>query len=1672
MLCVPRISALVNPRLWTSRRCPGVAFVLLFVLVLLMGPAAATQAQDEIVPYWQYAASARLSHILPLDLDQDNSDELVIVDETGRAALLNASGARQWTYDTQGTVTAVGAVQSPQPDKNTQAIVLGAHNRLLMLSETGSEMWQVELTAVDPPPTLFLSSGADAARDWQSQYPADPALILPYRATPDSQETIAVVLQSGQVQMFDGWGARLWRYARNTNPSLDATPHAVVTDMDRDGRQEILLGSFNPRRFSQLVKLNDQGQLDWEQNISGRLTALTTVSFNGAEYVAVGTSRGEILVYNQDGRRLWLRTLNKPITSLVGTRLAGEPALVAGTDAGTVVVFNDEGQRVWTRNLAADANRAIIDISPAPAASPAGQSLLAVILGAQDSSNAPADVLLINQDGRTLEPFSAIDTAGLTRLVDINHDGQSEVLLARFATVELLGLGSGASKIANEWNYSSLFAAPSAVLVVDFDHDGNDEILIGARDGRLHRLDNDGSSRWIAEPGGVIAHLDTLTLNPGDPPLIVVIHNDSQPGLNSQEQVEGVIELRQANGDETWQREVPSEITAVLVAQIQGSSTPEIIVGTAAGGAYIYDAAGNRLWTTSVDDQISQFIVQDNPNFNRPELLVVSQNLIYRLLEGESPTIVTAYPAAINQIYQTRQHSPESNTTLVTLGQNDTISGFDWRGIQLPQWPVHTEGRPSVSLQIPSTENDTDEDQALSDDAFLIATTADRLLHLQLESDEPMITWQLDDLPGITSLYWGDLDGDAQPEIVVGDSRGNVLLYSGDLTLSTKLNVLSGVYALKPLKSANRQSADLLVVTENGLVQLFRAKENRPPLLTNARVDESQGRYNFSVSVQDVERDEVAVRLELQNPATGSWTNAEEQSLSGNGTLFWPGVLPPDEQQGVVYRFVYDDGYHSGTVTPPPLPPPTAVAPPQRPSQIGLVLLGVLIIGVALYSLRQSQTAAARAGRFYRRLKQQPTQTLILLENRCTYSSSSTEFLLNLANQARQDQEWPLTSLIDGLFLLPNRPQTGISLINYALIDIAKKSPPWEGIARWVVTFKTSQALLEAPSITELSLLQPQLVELLTLLETESHWSPVIDALLPILTNLRDSERVEQSDDRLVYLSEANLLVGLLRNQLPDFSITIERTLSRAIVNRWSGLLSAEIEELRGQAELVVQLKTKRLTPNGRTDVVLEISNNGRAPAENILVVLDENPAYMVLSDPRLISSLLPGQNWQVSFNLEPRVKDRFRLALTITYDDRNKRDKEIAFADMVQLIMPLRDFIAIPNPYLPGTPLRHDSMVFFGREELFTFIAENAGRVAQRNVLILIGQRRTGKTSFLLRLRQHLPQNLLPVYIDCQSLGVIPGMPALLYELAWQIADALATRNITVAVPDPQFWQDDPTIHFQRRFLPQVQALLPAGTIMLLVFDEFEAFENLVNDGILPPTFFTYMRHLMQHSQDLSFLFVGTRHLEEMSADYWSVLFNMALYQKIGFLDEQAMTHLITDPVLPNLVYDDLALDKIRRVTAGHPYFLQLVCYTLVKQANSRRSSYVTISDVNAALDEMMRLGEVHFAYMWQRSSFAERALLTAVSHLMDVEMIFRAEDLMQYLETYGISLTPTEVTAALNTLVEREILAEASAGVTTQYELKIGLVGLWVAQHKSLSKLHAEKEAARANGKTAVAG
>jgi hypothetical protein len=298
--------------------------------------------------------------------------------------------------------------------------------------------------------------------------------------------------------------------------------------------------------------------------------------------------------------------------------------------------------------------------------------------------------------------------------------------------------------------------------------------------------------------------------------------------------------------------------------------------------------------------------------------------------------------------------------------------------------------------------------------------------------------------------------------------------------------------------------------------------------------------------------------------------------------------------------------------------------------------------------------------------------------------------------------------------------------------------------------------------------------------------------------------------------------------------------------------------------------------------------------------------------------------------------------------------------------------------------------------------------------------------------------------------------MAALLHDISWSISDALSSKNISVRVGDLSLWNEDPAGIFQRHFLPSVRKELPKETNIVLIFDEFEALQDLVDDGILPATLFTFFRHLMQHEPGLSFIFAGTHKLEEMGSDYWSVLFNIALYRHVGYLSDDAARHLIKEPVAPAVIYDDLAVEKILQVTAGHPYFLQLVCYTLVNRANAQKKTYITISDVNSSVEEMLRLGEVHFAYLWQRSSFVERALLAAASHLVSNEKPFLPADLVQYLQPYRIQLEPAEVTKGLHNLVEREIFLEVRERGKKFYDMRIGLVGIWVSLNKSLSRLH----------------
>src|SRR5512139_2843773 len=107
-------------------------------------------------------------------------------------------------------------------------------------------------------------------------------------------------------------------------------------------------------------------------------------------------------------------------------------------------------------------------------------------------------------------------------------------------------------------------------------------------------------------------------------------------------------------------------------------------------------------------------------------------------------------------------------------------------------------------------------------------------------------------------------------------------------------------------------------------------------------------------------------------------------------------------------------------------------------------------------------------------------------------------------------------------------------------------------------------------------------------------------------------------------------------------------------------------------------------------------------------------------------------------------------------------------------------------NPYIAGKPVTVAEM-FFGREDVFEFVRENLSGKHRDNIIILHGQRRTGKTSVLLQMNRNLdPNRYLCIYVDLQYFAM-KGLAGFLRELADLIVRALRRDYQINLVPPSQ---------------------------------------------------------------------------------------------------------------------------------------------------------------------------------------------------------------------------------------------------------------------------------------------
>jgi len=366
-------------------------------------------------------------------------------------------------------------------------------------------------------------------------------------------------------------------------------------------------------------------------------------------------------------------------------------------------------------------------------------------------------------------------------------------------------------------------------------------------------------------------------------------------------------------------------------------------------------------------------------------------------------------------------------------------------------------------------------------------------------------------------------------------------------------------------------------------------------------------------------------------------------------------------------------------------------------------------------------------------------------------------------------------------------------------------------------------------------------------------------------------------------------------------------------------------------------------------------------------------------------------------------------------------------------------------NPYIAGSPVTGTEM-FYGREDVFSFIRRNLIGRHRDTPVVLYGQRRTGKTSVLYQLHRHLDPSYRCVFIDLHGLN-LHGMGNLMLGIASSIRRGLQRdHELAVEVPDRAAFLADPRSVFENLFLDHVWAVLGTDHLVLMM-DEVIRLDEEVRTGRLERDIFDYLRHLMQHHPRLNFIFSLGSGLEEMAKDY-AFLFSVSLYHRISFLEPAAASELITQPARDHYQVAPQAVTRILQITSGHPYYTQLVCHCIFDLWSRSPKPVMSAADVDAVMAEAIELGSANLTYVWEDSSPGEQALMAGMATVkrggagpVTVDQVRDAW------RNVAVALPGHEVAQALRGLTSREVIAGRQA-----YSFTVDLQRMWLEKHRRL--------------------
>ena len=455
------------------------------------------------------------------------------------------------------------------------------------------------------------------------------------------------------------------------------------------------------------------------------------------------------------------------------------------------------------------------------------------------------------------------------------------------------------------------------------------------------------------------------------------------------------------------------------------------------------------------------------------------------------------------------------------------------------------------------------------------------------------------------------------------------------------------------------------------------------------------------------------------------------------------------------------------------------------------------------------------------------------------------------------------------------------------------------------------------------------------------------------------------------------------------------RSFTRAVV----ALAEGEVGVMQQSAKLEVSLEPTEVVVGAISEVQLRLTNASPVPLRS-LHVSTRPPA-----GTGQVPYLADGETHRVPLTVHPRDATQ-PLPIVVSWRARRLDGTAVHGEEEVALrVLSNREVVRSgdlgASPYIVGNPVERHEM-FFGRTDIMERIQRQLGASTHANVILLEGNRRTGKTSILRQLgKANVLPGWVPVYCslqDAQGDDRTGGIATrnifklLARTTGWELSDAgvetwlpgLPERGpgrpyklAFLSALNQAFAGEHAFETFELYLSAAIDAASPRRVLLML--DEFDKLQEGIDAGITSPQVPENIRHLLQHQPGVSAVITGSRRLKRLREEYWSALFGLGYRIGVSALSIDDARRLVTEPVEGRLAYLPQARDRLVKLCARHPFLIQSLCNRVFEQAAATGASTVTVDSVQQAATEMVRDNE-HFRTLWDYTGSARRGLLLAL--------------------------------------------------------------------------------------------